>query len=165
MTDLRKLHKLSDINSGPGATENNEHDAADTGSADTPADASGGQPDGSNDNSEDGDMFPRSYVEELRRENAEHRTKAKDAEAKADELAKRLHTALVTASNRLENPAELAYDAKHLDDDTELSAALDALLSDRPYLAKRVVTGDAGQGNRGVADTSVNLLELLRGSG
>lgn len=110
-----------------------------------------------------GDTFPREYVESLRKENADYRNRAKAAEGQADDLARRLHTTLVTATNRLENPADLPYDAMHLEDPEHLKAALDALLADRPYMAKRVVNGDAGQGNRGGADTGVNLLEMLRG--
>ena len=153
---------MTDVNSGPGASDADESTSSGVTTAETPESAPGAQPDGNNANIADGDTFPRSYVEELRKENADHRTKAKAAEDRAEQLAKRLHTALVTATGRLENPDDLPFDAEHLDDTGKLTAALDALLADRPYIAKRVVKGDAGQGNRGSADGGVNLLELLR---
>lgn len=121
------------------------------------------QPDGNNDESTN-DTFPRSYVEDLRKESAGYRDRAKTAEDRADVLAKRLHRELVTATARLENPDDLPFDAGHLDDENKLSTALDALLSDRPYMAKRVVKGDAGQGPRGGAETGVSLLGLLKGA-
>ncbi len=46
---------------------------------------------------EEPETFPREYVERLRREAAEHRTRAQ----RADDLAGRLHTALVERSGRL----------------------------------------------------------------
>jgi hypothetical protein len=110
-----------------------------------------------------GDTFPRSYVEELRKESAGYRDRSKHAEERADALGKRLHRELVKATQRLENHDDLPFDAEHLDDADKLTAALDALLADRPYLKARKVTGDAGQGNRGGTAGGVNLLGLLRG--
>ncbi|PJE23670.1 MAG: hypothetical protein CK431_09970 [Mycobacterium sp.] len=110
------------------------------------------------------DVFPRQYVEELRKESAGYRDRAKQADERAGELAKRLHRELIAATARLENPDDLPFDAEHLDDPEKLSAAIDALLSERPYFAKRKVAGDAGQGPRGGSDGGVNLLELLRGN-
>lgn len=145
-------------------TDTDETILGNTDSAETAENAPDAQPDGNADDSaDDADTFPREYVEELRKESADHRTKAKAAEERADALAKRLHRELVTATGRLENPADLAFDADHLDDADKLNAAIDALLAERPYFAKRKVAGDAGQGPRGVADAGVNLLGLLRG--
>ena len=144
---------MSDLNAGPEAPEDNGTVDGYTDTAAKPDDAPGAQP--------DGDTFPRSYVEDLRKENADYRTRTKAAEELADQLGRRLHTALVTASNRLENPADLAYDASHLEDPEQLAAALDALLADRPYMAKRVVKGDVGQGNRG-GSVGVSWADLFR---
>lgn len=152
---------MSDVNSGPDATDSNDKTVTDTVTADKANDAPDAHTDANNDKS--ADMFPRSYVEELRKESADYRLKAKDAETRADELAKRLHAELVKATGRLENHADLPYDVKHLDDAEALTAALDALLADRPYLGKRVVRGDVGQGERGGADAPVSLLGLLQG--
>lgn len=146
---------MSYVNPGPDAPENEQNDGTDTVTADKPDNAPGAQPEGNKDNLNDSDVFPRSYVEELRKENADYRTKA-------DKLAKRLHTELVKATNRLENPADLAYDAEHLDGPDKLTAALDALLADRPYFAKRVVKGDAGQGPRGNSAGGATFADLLR---
>lgn len=145
-------------------TETGETVVGNTDSAETAENAPETQSGGiANNSAGDADTFPREYVEQLRKESADHRTKTKAAEERADALAKRLHRELVTATGRLENPADLAFDAEHLDDADKLGAAIDALLSDRPYFAKRKVAGDAGQGPRGQADTGVNLLGLLRG--
>ena len=154
---------MHNVDSGQEPTENNEPDNGNTDTAEKPEDAPDAQPDGNNDIPADRDTFPRSYVENLCKENADYRTKAKAAEEQADTFAKRLHAELVKATNRLENPADLPYDAKHLDDPERLKAALDALLSDRPYFAKRVVTGDAGQGARGGHVEPFSLLSRLKG--
>lgn len=111
----------------------------------------------------DNDVFPRSYVEELRGEAAKHRERAKNAEERAEALAKRLHLALVRAAGKLENAADLPFDPEHLADDEKLSAALDALLADKPYLKARKPVGDIGQGDRGGQPEPVSLLGLLRG--
>ncbi|QZT59270.1 hypothetical protein [Mycolicibacterium austroafricanum] len=103
------------------------------------------------------DTFSREYVEGLRKESAGYRDRA-------NALAKRLHRELVAATNRLENPDDLAFDAEHLDDPEKLAAALEALLAERPYFAKRVVTGDAGQGNRGGATSGPeSFADFFRG--
>lgn len=93
---------------------------------------------------DDGDTFPRTYVEQLRRENAEHRTKAK----RADDLAARLHRAEVAATGKLADPSDLPFDEAHLDDPAALAAAIDALLTAKPHLASRRPVGDVDQGVR-----------------
>lgn len=135
------------------SAETDETTVTDTSPTETPEDAASG----------DSDTFPREYVETLRKESAGYRDRAKTAEERADKLAKQLHTELVKGSNRLENPADLPFDADHLDDTDKLGKALDALLADRPYFAKRVVKGDAGQGARGGQPEPVSLLGLLQG--
>jgi hypothetical protein len=143
--------------------ETDETGTPDTGQADKAENPLETQSDGNADESASGDTFPRTYVEELRKESAGYRERAKAGEDRAEAAAKRLHTALVAATGRLENPADLDYDAEHLDDADKLNAALDALLADRPYFAKRKVTGDAGQGPRGAAEAGLNLMSLLKG--
>lgn len=102
------------------------------------------------------DVFPRQYVEELRKESAGYRDRA-------NALAKRLHRQLVAATERLENPDDLPFDAEHIDDADKLSTAIDSLLAERPYFAKRKVSGDAGQGPRGGnASAPSNFSDLLR---
>ncbi|WP_099025626.1 hypothetical protein [Mycolicibacterium palauense] len=150
---------MSDVNSGPDGAETHDHNNDGPGAVDKPDGAQGAQPD----DESAGDTFPRDYVESLRKESAGYRDRAKQAEGQVETLSRRLHTELVKATKRLENPADLPYDAKHLDDADTLAAALDALLADRPYLAKRAVRGDAGQGVRGGAQPP-SLLDALKGT-
>ncbi len=103
------------------------------------------------------ETFPREYVVKLRQEAADARVKAKDR----DDLAERLHAALVAATGRLADPTDLPYEANHLDAADALTAAVDDLLARKPHLATRRVSGDVGQGMSGAADT-FDLAGLLR---
>ena len=103
------------------------------------------------------DTFPRKVVEELRRESAKYRDRAK----RADELAERLHRSLVERTGRLADPADLPFDAAHLDDQEALDGAIEALLAEKPHLASRRPRGDVGQGARPEKD-GVSLGSLLR---
>lgn len=102
------------------------------------------------------DTFPREYVEKLRKESAEHRVKAK----RADEFAHRLHIALVSATGRLEDPTDLAFDETHLNDSEALEKAITELLEKKPHLAARRITGNVGQGETGMQ--GVDLAGILR---
>lgn len=104
------------------------------------------------------DTFSRAYVEKLRKESAGYRERAQ----RADDLAARLHTALVAATGRMADPTDLAFDAAHLDDADALTGAIDELLTRKPHLASRRPFGDVGQGNRGGAAEPVNLADMLR---
>jgi len=95
------------------------------------------------------DTFPRDYVTKLRDENAKYRQRAADR----DEIATKLHTALVAATGRLADPSDLAFDDSHLSDPEVLTAALDALLTAKPHLASRKPVGNIGQGVTGASDT------------
>ena len=83
------------------------------------------------------------YVERLRRESAEHRTRA----AKADELAAALWSARVSATGRLADPTDLPMpeDVDPLDGEA-VEAAVADLLERKPHLGARVPRGNAGQG-------------------
>lgn len=105
----------------------------------------------------DGDTFPRDYVLKLRDENAKYRQRAQDR----DELAKQLHTALVTATGRLQDPSDLAFNEDHLRDLPKMVAAIDDLLATKPHLASRKPAGDIGQGVSVASDT-FSLLGALR---
>lgn len=103
------------------------------------------------------ETYPAEVVKALRKENAEHRTKAK----RADDLAERLHLALVTATGRLADPTDLPFDEAHLDDPDALTAAIEDLLVGKPHLGDRRPTGSVGQG--ATADTAtVDLAGMLR---
>lgn len=103
------------------------------------------------------ETFPRKVVEDLRRENATYRTRAQ----RADDLAARLHTALVAATGRLADPSDLTFEESHLDDADALAAAIDDLLARKPHLASRKPSGDVGQGASASGDT-VDLAGILR---
>lgn len=107
--------------------------------------------------SEDAETFPRSYVEKLRKEAAGHRDRAK----RADDFAQRLHTALVEATGRLADPADLPFEESHLDDAQALTTAIEALLADKPHLASRKPFGNIGQGVAPVSN-DVSLGGILR---
>lgn len=106
---------------------------------------------------EEGDMFPRDYVVKLREENAKYRTRAQDRDA----LAERLHTALVAATGRLQDPSDLPFDEAHLSDAEALSTSVDTLLQAKPHLASRKPTGSIGQGVSVESDT-FSLMGALR---
>lgn len=106
----------------------------------------------------DAETFPLAYVQKLRAEAAEARTKAKRAEA----LEAQLFTAQVTATGRLADPSDLAFNAELLEDAEGLTAAIDALLVARPHLASRTPRGDVGQGVGSGQGGDVDLAALLR---
>lgn len=106
---------------------------------------------------EEPDTFPRDYVEKLRDENAKYRQRAQ----RSDDLAKRLHTALVGATGRLQDPSDLPFEESHLDDPEVLAAAIEGLLRQKPHLASRRPVGDVGQG-ASAAHGTVDLAGLLR---
>ena len=103
------------------------------------------------------DTFPRVYVERLRQENAKYRQRAE----RSDDLAKRLHVALVAATGRLADPTDLEFDQQHLDDPDALVAAIDALVAVKPHLASRRPLGNVGQG-LSEQPASVSLASILR---
>ena len=104
------------------------------------------------------DVFPREVVEELRRENAKYRQRAKDA----DTLAQRLHIKLVRATGRLADPSDLPFEEAHLADPEALAAAVTELLDRKPHLASRRPAGDIGQGPHATASGNVSLADILR---
>lgn len=111
---------------------------------------------------ENGDTFPRAYVEKLRTESAEHRTKAKAAAEALEPLQRRLHGLVVAGTGRLADPSDLPFDVAHLDDDAALGAAIDALLTSKPHLASRRVKDDIGQG-AGTPKGEFSLAGILAG--
>lgn len=106
---------------------------------------------------EDSDTFPREYVEKLRRENARYRERA----GQADDLAHRLHAALVAATGRLADPSDLVFDEAHIGHEDALNTALDELLAAKPHLASRRPRGDVAQGAI-TSDDTVDLAGILR---
>ncbi|OYN79984.1 hypothetical protein [Mycolicibacterium sphagni] len=118
---------------------------------------------------DDADTFPAHVVRDLREKNGRYRTRAHDAEQRADtaetratELAQRLHTALVEQTGRLQDSSDLPFSAEHLDDTEALVAALDALLEAKPHLKSRKVAGNAGFGVQGEESQQVTLESILQ---
>ena len=103
--------------------------------------------------------FPRAYVEKLRKSEAGYREKAKDR----DQLAERLHRALVAADGRLADPSDLPFDGEHLDNPEALAAAIADLVERKPGLRAQKFTGNAGAGKRGTSSTPpADLLTIMR---
>lgn len=112
------------------------------------------------------DTFPREYVEELRREAAEHRTGRTAAEERSEAAMSRLQAAAVHSATRdvLADPTDLPWDDSLTDDEgwpdaEKISAAATALVESKPHLGR--VRGDVGQGYRG-GEQPVSLAEALR---
>ena len=104
----------------------------------------------------EGDSFPRAYVEDLRKEAAGHRTQLRTVQ-------ERLHTELVRATGLLADPADLEFDAAHLEDPEALQAAIAALVEAKPHLkARSFAPGGAAQGAKNAASGGVDLLGMLR---
>lgn len=134
----------------------------------------GEDPDATDDQVEPADLSPE-YVARLRREAAEHRRARRAAEAERDELrAYRLRIELDRhAAPRLadvedlmtfRDPAEL-LDPEGRPDPARITAAVDALLAEKPYLApqprRRTGTGDGGSRGTPVEPRPVTIGGLL----
>ena len=106
------------------------------------------------------DTFPREYVEKLRKEAGDARTRAK----RADELAAALWAAQVAALGQLADPTDLPMpeDADPLDPEAARTAVAE-LLAAKPHLAARVPRGFVGQGNTPTPPAPRSLGGLLRG--
>lgn len=100
------------------------------------------------------ETFTREYVEELRRESAGYRERAKGA----DDLRHRLHDALVKIDGRLADSTDLAYADEHLDD---IPAAITELIDRKPHLARKP-NGDVGQGVRAESSVPTDFSGLFR---
>lgn len=158
MTEQQQDGASTDDGHGDGQQQS-DHDAGQHDGANT----DDGHGDGQQDDA--GDTFPRSYVERLRREAADYRTRGQADRDAADALRGELWQARVTAAGRLADPTDLPMpaDAEQVDADT-VEAAIDALLEAKPHLAARRATGDIGQhaqrgGNDGAAVSLATMLQ------
>lgn len=154
MTEEQTTVEASEEQAGDitGTAENAENDSGDT--TGKPAEEATEE----NSSPEEQDTFPRDYVEKLRDENAKYRQRAQ----KSDELAHRLHRALVEADGRLADPTDLDYAEEHLEDAESLSEAIGELLRAKPHLAARKPVGSIGQGAVSQGTNTVDLAGLLR---
>jgi hypothetical protein len=114
--------------------------------------------------------FPREYVEQLRKENADRRKRAEELEGRNAKLVAGLLRAEVVADGRLADPADLLDTADAtalLDDDgapdpEKVKAAVTDLLGRKPHYARRI-SGDVSQGARpGPADPNEELWGIIQ---
>ncbi|WP_208103735.1 hypothetical protein [Mycolicibacterium sp. CBMA 226] len=101
------------------------------------------------------EAFTREYVTGLRDENAKYRLRAK-------ETAEKLHTEVVRATGLLADPSDLPFSEEHLTNPDALVAAVEQLITAKPHLKARRVTGDVGQGVKDQGSDPVSLLDMLR---
>jgi hypothetical protein len=114
--------------------------------------------------------FPREYVEQLRKENADRRKRAEELEGRNAKLVAGLLRAEVVADGRLADPADLLDGADPTalvgedgaPDPEKVKAAVTELLSRKPHYARRI-SGDVGQGARpGPADPNEELWGIIQ---
>ena len=137
--------------------------AGDEDTTEQPAPAEGDDDEGE---LEDGDSFPRAYVQKIRDRAAGYRTRAKSAEDRAAQLERALFTERVRALDVLADPEDLPFSAELLDDHDALVDAVDALVARRPHYRRRGTTDPAGTGSRerGRGYDSVSLSAIMRGN-
>jgi hypothetical protein len=113
----------------------------------------------------DSDVFDRKYVEELRRESAEHRMKAKEADEKLTAFRDAYRAALLREASAgvLHDPIgwDDSFEGEDgLPDPEKMRAAAEALAEAKPWLGRP--RGDVGSGYRGEQPDTVDLADLLR---
>lgn len=113
----------------------------------------------SRETSESEEPAEKSEVGKLRRESANYRTRLRESEQRADELARELVAARIRESGRLADPTDLDPDPALLEDGA-LDAAINDLIERKPHLKARSF-GNVGQHERSTAD-GVSLGSLLR---
>ena len=107
--------------------------------------------------------FPAEYVKQLRHEAATHRVKAR----RVDQANSRLVHAYAATDGRLVNPDDLDYTETLLDtegvvDPSKVTDAITALVTARPYLAKRTPQQPITQGVQPDQAHSPGLFDLIR---
>ncbi|MFL0289321.1 hypothetical protein ACJH6H_29300 [Mycobacterium sp. SMC-21] len=132
-------------NNGPDSAQTVENDPTEVTTADNVENAPTDQ----------SEPFPAHVVKELRDENAKYRLRAK-------ETAEKLHTELVRATGLLADPTDLPFNEDHLHDPNALVAAVEQLVTAKPHLKARRVTGDVGQGQRDAGSGEFDLAAFLR---
>lgn len=130
---------------------------------DAPTDADNAGGEATRQGNDDQETFPKAYVEQLRREAAEHRNKAK----RSDELSRRLVTAIVARIGTLHDPTDLPFAESLLDDDgmpddAKVTEAVKELAARKPHLVRIRPAGDVGQGSSST-QPSTSLLDVIQG--
>ena len=106
--------------------------------------------------------FDRSYVEQLRTKSANYRLRAKESEQALNDVRQTLFRERIKRLDMVVDPGEVPYDVELLDDETALVEHIESLLTDKPYLRKRVVGGDIGQHDTQSTGDGFSLLGALR---
>lgn len=124
---------------------------------DTPAEDDG-------DPLDEGDTFPRPYVQRIRDRSAGYRKRANAAEARTGELEAALWSERVRALGVLADPDDLAYSAELLDDPDAMADAVQALVTRKPHLRRRGAAprDTTGADQRHDGTTSTSLLGIMR---
>lgn len=121
-----------------------------------------GNDDGDQGNDDKRQTFGREYVEQLRTKGAGYRLRAKEAENQLETLQRQLFKEKLQRLDLVVDTDAVPYDPDLLDDDSDLSAAVETLLESKPYLRKRNVGGNIGQHTSNDSTTAVSLLSTLR---
>lgn len=114
------------------------------------------------------DTFPRSYVEQLRTESAEHRVAAASANERAELAVERLYDAVrdIATGGLLRDPSDLPegeyLDGHGMPDAAKMREAAEWLVQAKPHLARP--RGSLGQGKTGPQGDPVSLGSILRGA-
>lgn len=113
---------------------------------------------------DEGSTFTAEYVKQLRDESAAYRTKAK----RVTDANARLTAAYAAQDGRLVDVEALTYSEDLLDDDglvdrDRVAAAVSALITAKPYMARRTPITPIPQGVRDEAPEEVSLFGLMRG--
>lgn len=159
-TDINQKEEPQEAVSGVEAPEDTPEAVEEPESEEPEADESVSKQEGDPNETEEGETFPRKYVEELRAESAKYRVEAR----KAEEYGERLQQALVAQDGRLAAPEDLPYDPALLDDPEALEAAVTAYIEKYPNMRSVRAGGDIGQGNVGVdKPQETDLISIIRG--
>lgn len=133
------------------------------------ADATPDEPDPADDQDDDGhdddddqdDDDGSGAIARLRRRIARYRTRAREAEQYAEQVARELWTERVAALGLLADPADLPYDPDALHDPDAIRERAEELLQQRPHLRSRRITGHVGQRLQ-PGEPAVSLASILR---
>src|SRR5690625_4447696 len=91
------------------------------------------------------DTFPRSYVQRLRERSNGYRLQLRERESEVDKLQRQLFAERLQRLDLVVDHDAVPYDPALLDDDDALQEHVEGLLSAKPYLRKRKVSGNIGQ--------------------
>ena len=77
-----------------------------------------------------------------------------------------MFTARLAALDMLADPSDMTFDPELLDEPDALAQAVAELVKRKPHLAKRLASGDIGQGaGAGGNPGDVSLVSLINGTG